>query len=259
MRPGCLRPPTDGAGDGVWIGAGDPVAVAAAAAIEAGDLDGLRSLLDEHPHLARARIGDRSTSRTLLHTVADWPGHHPNGPAVVGLLVAAGADVDARFAGPHTETPLHWAASSDDVAVLDALLDAGADPDAPGAVLGGGAPLADAVGFGQWHAARRLVERGASTRLQDEAALGLTDRLRRRLATDPPPGADDIDVAFWNACAGGQLVVARILLDQGADVNWAAPWDGLTPLDAAVRAGAHEVAAWLRDLAPGPPAIPPGP
>jgi hypothetical protein len=30
---------------------------------------------------------------------------------------------------------LHWAASSDDVEVLDALLDAGADIDAPGAVM----------------------------------------------------------------------------------------------------------------------------
>ena len=36
------------------------------------------------------------------------------------------------------ETPLHWAASCDDVAVLDALLDAGADIHAPGAVIGGG-------------------------------------------------------------------------------------------------------------------------
>jgi ankyrin repeat protein len=44
--------------------------------------------------------------------------------ATVAALVEAGADVNARFTGPHTETPLHWAASSGDVAVLDALLDA---------------------------------------------------------------------------------------------------------------------------------------
>ena len=69
--------------------------------------------------------------------------------------------MDARFRGPHEETPLHWAASSDDVAVLDALLDAGADIEAPGGVIGGGPPLADARAFGQWKAAHRLVERGA--------------------------------------------------------------------------------------------------
>ncbi|MCF2940031.1 ankyrin repeat domain-containing protein [Paenibacillus alkaliterrae] len=35
--------------------------------------------------------------------------------------------MNARFNGPHTETPLHWAASSDDLEMLDVLLDAGAD------------------------------------------------------------------------------------------------------------------------------------
>lgn len=62
-------------------------------------------------------------------------------------------------------TPLHWAESSDDVAVLDALLDAGADIEGAGAVIGDGTPLADAVAFGQWNAARRLIERGAQTTL----------------------------------------------------------------------------------------------
>ena len=92
-------------------------------------------------------------SRTLLHAATDWPGHFPNNPATVRALVAAGADVDARFTGPHRETPLHWAASSDDVEVLDALLDAGADIEADGAVIAGGTPLTDAVAFGQWAAA----------------------------------------------------------------------------------------------------------
>jgi ankyrin repeat protein len=70
----------------------------------------------------------------------DWPGHFPNGPAIVAVLVAAGADVDARFAGAHRETPLHWAASTNGVAVLAALLEAGADIDADGGVIGNGTP-----------------------------------------------------------------------------------------------------------------------
>ena len=101
--------------------------------------------------------------------------------------MAAGADVDARFAGPHTETPLHWAASSDDIEALDALLDAGADIEADGAVIGGGTPMADAVAFGQWAAARRLLERGARTNLWQAAALGLADRVREELAARRQP------------------------------------------------------------------------
>lgn len=60
------------------------------------------------------------------------------------LLIDAGADVNARFIGPYSETPLHWAASSNDVEVVDELLDNGADIEAPGSVIGGGTPLADA-------------------------------------------------------------------------------------------------------------------
>ena len=54
------------------------------------------------PDLAGARIGDPNTSRSLLHAATDWPGHYPNGPAVVALLVEAGAEVNARFVGRPT-------------------------------------------------------------------------------------------------------------------------------------------------------------
>src|SRR5262245_42099953 len=130
---------------------------AAVDAIQKGDVESLRQLLSADPALATARVDG---SRTLLHVATDWPGHFPNGPAVVDILVAQGADVNARLTGTrHAETPLHWAASSDDVAMIDALLDRGADIEAPGAVIGNGTPLADAVAFAQWQAARRLIER----------------------------------------------------------------------------------------------------
>ena len=148
------------------IDPGHPLAVAVVTAIQTGDLTALHRLLDDNPGFAAVRLGDAGKSRTLLHVATDWPGHFPNAPAVVAMLVAAGADPNAPVEGAwHAETPLHWAASSDDLEVADALLDAGADLGAQGASIGGGTPLDDAVGYGQWHVARRLVERGARTRL----------------------------------------------------------------------------------------------
>ena len=229
------------------LAADDPVAVAATEAVQRGDLDTLRRMLAERPELATAYIGDHpdGMSRTLLHAATDWPGHYPNNAASVVALIDAGADVNARFTGPHTETPLHWAASSDDVEVLDVLLDAGADIEAPGAVIAGGTPLTDAVAFAQWKAAGRLVERGAHTPLREAAGLGLLDRVEAYSAAEPPPSADDLTQALWYAGHGGQPTVAEFLLGHGADLNWIASWDGSTPLDAAARNEAGEMVAWL--------------
>lgn len=245
----------------------DPAAVAVIKAIHTGDLEMLKRLLSEDPGLATARIGvdeggDRECEadgkcRTLLHIATDWPGHFPNGAATVTALTGAGAAVNARFIGPHSsETPLHWAASSDDVEVLDALLDSGADIEAPGAVIAGGTALDDAVAFGQWRAAHRLVDRGAQTALWHAAALGLMDRIEQHFASGMPPARhpwgdrtaypNEVTIAFWCACHGGQRQSAEYLIDRGAERNWVSVWDGLTPLDAARRAGVDELVEWLR-------------
>ena len=230
----------------------DPLAVAVARAIRGGEIDALNRLLRENSWLAGARLGDDDPggmSRTLLHVATDWPGHFPNVAATIGALVEAGADVNARFRGPHEETPLHWAASSDDVDALDALLDAGADIEAPGAVLGGGPALADARGFKQWRAAFRLVERGARTTLVDAATLGLFDRVSEFFAggAAAAPGREETTRAFWGACHGGRERCAHYLLERGAALNWLPPWENLTPLDAAHREGADDLVRWLRD------------
>lgn len=234
----------------IIVPADEPNVVAAVEAIHSGDVAKLRRLLSDHPELATVAIGSDEAAgmtRTLLHVVTDWPGHFPNGPQTVAALVVAGADVNARFTGPHTETPLHWAASSDDVAVLDALLDAGADIEARGAVIGGGTAMADATAFGNWNAARRLLQCGATTTMWEAAALGLLDRVELFLATDPPTSSDDVTGALWGACHGGHLRVAQYLVDHGADVNWVG-WDDLTPLDVAERSNAGDVIDWLRTL-----------
>jgi uncharacterized protein len=236
------------------IEAGTPLAATVVAAIQQGEVESLRRLLAENAALASARVTDpNGAGRTLLHVATDWPGHFPNGAAVVRALVEAGADVNAPFVGPHAETPLHWAASSDDIDVLDALVEAGADVEAPGSVLGGGSPMADAVGFGQWQAARRLLEHGASTTLWQAAALGLDERVEECLRGAPPPTQDEITQAFWQACHGGERRTAERLFDRGADLNWIG-WNDRTPLDIATDAGNADVAAWLRSLGAKPAA-----
>jgi uncharacterized protein len=232
-------------GDAVVIDAGEPVAVAVVRAIRAGDVAALEEQLRESPGLATARLERNGVGRTLLHVVTDWPGHFPNGAASVAALVGAGADVNASLTGPHAGTPLHWAASSDDVEALDALLDAGADIDASGAVVAGGSPLRDATAFGQWSAARRLVERGAQTTSFDAAALGLVDRLQADFALRRP-AQEELNDAFWAACHGGQRQTAEYLLARGAELDFIPGWEELTPLDAAARSGATDVLRWLR-------------
>ena len=220
----------------------NPVHEAAIAAIRAGNVTALQQLLADHAGLATARLAQHE-GRTPLHIATDWPGHFPNVAAIIATLAAAGADPNSGTLGEHPETPLHWAASSDDIAAIDALLDAGADINAPGAVIAGGTPMADATAFGQWNAARRLLERGADTNLFEAAALGLVAEVQHHLDANAPT-AQTITTSFWGACHGGHTETAAVLLEHGADINWIG-YDDLTPLDAARRAEAPSVVAWL--------------
>ena len=81
------------------MAADDPVAAAAVAAIQVGDVDGLRGVLDAHPQLVNARVGSADESRTLLHVATDWPGHFPRVGQAIALVAERGGDVNAPFVG----------------------------------------------------------------------------------------------------------------------------------------------------------------
>src|SRR5215472_1160571 len=88
------------------------------AAIRTGDVATVRRVLVEQLAFASSPLGGPLGARTALHVATDWPGYFPNGPEIVRLLIAAGGDPNARSEGKKfAETPLHWAASSDDVDV----------------------------------------------------------------------------------------------------------------------------------------------
>ncbi len=230
---------------------GDPVALELISAIHGGDLDSLARLVAERPELASARmIGRKGLEggwRTPLHAAADWPGYFPAAPAAVTLLLEAGADPNDDTGGDRPETPLHWAASSDDVDVAIALIDGGADLETPGGSIG--TQLDNAIGYACWHVARLLVARGAKVdKLWHAAALGMVDRVEQMLAERPDAGGE-VSQAFWHACAGGQRRAAECLLARGADLNWVPEYAEGTPLDAASGLDARQenVLSWLRE------------
>lgn len=232
------------------IEADDPRGLALASAIQHGECESLQVLLRDGPELAAARIFDKpGCSRTLLHLAADWPGHFPNGARTVAILIAAGADVNARVTNVDPEyspeTALHWAASSDDVAVLDALLDGGANIEADGAIFTNGTAMSDAVVFANWNAARRLLARGATTTIWQAAGLGLLDRVRAYWTSEPIPDARTTTNALWHACSGAHLPVVEYLCERGADINWIG-YDERTPYDIAVERGNDTLSTWLR-------------
>jgi len=233
----------------------EPVSIAAVAAIRSGDTTSLARLLRQHPRLVSEHVYG---TRTPLHVVADWPGYFPAGPVTVALLIEADADPNAVVTnGTHAETPLHWAASSDDADVAEALISGGADIEMPGGSIG--TPLDNAVGYGCWNVARLLARRGARiSKLWHAAALGLMPRVDELLAASPAPSPENITEAFWQACHGGQRRTAERLLASGADPQARPGYAGQSAAEIAEEPGTQRqsLVTWLRDLAQLPAALP---
>lgn len=233
----------------------EPIAIELLTAVHGGDVAWVKRMLSENPELARARFaGARGGTSTALHFVTDWPGYFPNGPEIVNVLIDAGADPnalttgrDSDTPGPGSETPLHYAASSDDVDVAAALIDRGADLETPNGSIG--TPLDNAVGYACWHVARLLVKQGARVeKLWHAGALGMLDCLDELLVSEIEP--EQISQGFWHACAAGQRRAAERLLNEGADINWEPDYAEGTALDAANGFGTRQinVIEWLQSI-----------
>ena len=231
----------------------------AASAIHRGDAAALAEILRRDPKLVSARL----LGETLMHVVVLWPAHRTGAADCIRVLHDAGADVSAPYRdGPfgHEETPLHGAVSANDIDAATALIDLGADVDAPGAVIGNGPPLVNAVAFKKWASAHLLVLRGCKVNLPCAAALGRMDLVRRFVgedgtvaegACDLPGGAPGarqnvaLNLALHLAVHGEQLKVASWLHSRGAALDWVGP-DGRS-----TTAQAHDVAAgWAKLLNP---------
>ena len=136
---------------------------AAFRAIEAHDVDGLRTQLDRAPELVREQGTNGNDLLGLAAYTCD--------ERLVALLLERGAD-PAR-GNAHGWTPLHQATSAGLPLLVDLLLDAGApvDVDARG---DGGTPLIVALFWGQRATAEQVAARGVVPR-NLRAAAGLGD------------------------------------------------------------------------------------
>lgn len=124
-----------------------------------------------------------------------WAAVYVGNEGAVEALLDRGIDVDAPNASEGGNTPLHVAALTGDVAMVDLLIDRGADPEA---VAEGGRPVDYAVYFGNAETADVLVAAGAE---------------------DPrPPGTGWQELGHWG---GGVELAEQLSRDLGLD-----PWVG---------------------------------
>lgn len=143
--------------------------LAAFRALESQDLAALKSLLRNHPHLAQER-GTNGNSLLNLGVSIASRSEPDTGVAIIEALLDAGADVNVP--NDRGWTPLHQAAYSNQCACAAALIKSGADLDteAHGA---GGTPLIAALFWGHREVADLLARHSvAPGNLRAAAGLG---------------------------------------------------------------------------------------
>jgi hypothetical protein len=215
--------------------------------MDAGDENGLRALLREHPNLARERVSlegsNYFTHPSLLEFAAENPtrrGRLPQNIANVAKIVleaggaADRASVNSALALAASSSVAH--ACGVQSALIDVLCDDGADPNTG---------MLTALYHGMFDGANALMRRGADDGLAVAAATGRAADARAML------GLADDEIhqrALALAAQFGHLEIVRMLLDAGVDPNRYSPPGGhshATPLHQAALAGHDAVARLL--------------
>ena len=206
-------------------------------AIKAGDVDGVRALLREHPELAREKRND--VSFLLLSLYAGKP------------------EIAEAFADAGAPLGIHEACALGRVEVAEKLL--AEDPARAREVSPDGhSPLGLAAFFGQPLVAMLLVERGADVNLPSANAMKVAP-LHSAVARKSRPivelllsrGADvnakqqQGYTALHGAASAGDHELVELLVRAGADKS-ATSDDGKTPADLARERGYEPVLALLQ-------------
>jgi cytohesin len=198
-----------------------------------GDLDRVRSSFDEHGRLrpGASRTGSSrfaldgsrlprppTNERDLISDALYFASRNGHAPVVRELLQH---DPDLSFRAFLGGTPLHWAYWSGERAVVDLLLNSGANP-----------TLRDAM--------VRCTPRAFGICVA--ANWGILDMVRKELQNEPAliNVLDGRGTPLHEAARGGSAQVVRFLLERGADPTLRDA-DGKTPLDLATDPAVREL------------------
>jgi ankyrin repeat protein len=202
--------------------------VAARPGIAAGDLRLVEAIKNRDTQAVQRLLGQKVDVRTTEPdggTALHWAVHLGDRETAV-LLIRAGALVNA--ANDNGVTPLSLACTNGSAAIVDLLLNAGANPNTTSPVTGE-TVLMTAARTGVVDVVRMLVDRGADVN-----------------ATEPQLG----QTALMWAAAEGHSGIVRVLVERGAGVRTQSK-AGFTPLLFAARTGNVEIIRFLLDAGAG--------
>ncbi len=207
-------------------------------AIQAGDAAKLKTLLKEDPNLANAVLAN-GTSAVMLAT-------YYGRKELADILLQNGAEEDIYVAAargnvarvrellerrpellnafaPDGHIPLGLAAFFGQRAVVELLLDRGAQVNVPSKNAQKVTPLHGAVSRGDIAVARLLLDKGAEVNARQERGF----------------------TAIFSAAGAGNIELMELLVKHGADVN-ARSDDGKSAYDLAVERKQQPAAEWLK-------------
>jgi hypothetical protein len=241
----------------------DDLFQSAVAAIDAGDVRSLESLLLAHPGLPCQRLESPGAwlrdqvggalegffqSPYLLWFVAEDPVRNNTLPANIVSVTRTILEAARRTCPDRLQEPLDYALRlvawswiarqcGVQIGLLDVLLDAGASP--------AGTPH-DALINGNVAAAQHLVERGAPMTLAAALCLGRWEDVDRLAGSTTPP---EKQFALTLTSLRGRPDALRRLIDMGVDVNAVSPdlYAHATPLHHAVSSASLEAVKVLAE------------
>jgi hypothetical protein len=194
----------------------DPAFRRAVDLLDAGDAEGLRAHLNEHPGLVCQRVrfegGNYFENPSLLEFAAENPIRHGRLPANITEVARVVLDAGAKTDRSILDSTLALVASGRvpreqgaQIPLIDLLCDYGADPNQA---------LLPALGHSEFAAVDALLRRGATLDLTAAAATGRLAEAQRLL---PDASPEERHRALALAAQHGHAGIVRLLLDAGED------------------------------------------